>query len=74
MSNARGDRVLDVIVVRRAGVLLRPDGHTGWVGPDDSTESAASLLQALAGWLDAMPTTWFGSGADCQSGGLPSMT
>lgn len=55
-------------------VLLRPDGHIGWVGPDDSTESAASLLRALAGWLDAMPTTWFGSGADCQSGGLPSMT
>jgi bifunctional hydroxylase/dehydrase len=33
-------------------VLLRPDGHIGWVGPDASAESAASLLRALAGWLD----------------------
>lgn len=36
-------------------VLLRPDGHIGWVGPDASAKSAASLLRALAGWLDAMP-------------------
>jgi hypothetical protein len=36
-------------------VLLRPDGHIGWVGPDASAESAASLLRALAGWLDALP-------------------
>jgi hypothetical protein len=34
-------------------VLLRPDGHIGWVVPDASAESAASLLRALAGWLDA---------------------
>jgi 2-polyprenyl-6-methoxyphenol hydroxylase-like FAD-dependent oxidoreductase len=33
-------------------VLLRPDGHIGWVGPDASAESAASLLRALSGWLD----------------------
>jgi hypothetical protein len=36
-------------------VLLRPDGHVGWVGPDTSAESAASLLRALAGWLEAVP-------------------
>jgi hypothetical protein len=38
-----------------AAVLLRPDGHIGWVGPDASAESAASFLRALAGWLDALP-------------------
>jgi hypothetical protein len=36
-------------------VLLRPDGHIGWIGPDDSAESEASLLRALTGWLDARP-------------------
>ena len=37
-------------------VLLRPDGHIGWVGPDASAESVASLPRALARWLVAMPT------------------
>lgn len=31
-------------------VLLRPDGHIEWVGPDASAKSATSLLRALAGW------------------------
>ncbi len=41
-------------------VLLRPDGHIGWVGPDASAESAASFLRALTGWLDALPMLWAG--------------
>lgn len=36
-------------------VLLRPDGHIAWVGPNASAESAASLRRALTGWLDAVP-------------------
>jgi hypothetical protein len=53
-------------------VLLRPDGHIGWVGPDASTESAENLRRALAGWLDAIPAREFGSSAHCQGCGLPS--